>query len=100
MSPGSPEGRLFFGTRTGLYVYEADGTVQRFGTENGLIGEGTHGLYVDRENNLWVSCARGVSKIVSFRFANYNKQHGLLADELSAAIELSSGTMVLGHHGD
>ena len=69
------------------------------GRSNGLLSEGAAALWLDREENLWVAGQRGVTKIVSRRFASYTREHGLLEDEVTAAFERRSGEIVLGHRG-
>ncbi len=95
----SPNGGLYFGTRDGLYSYHPESGIDRMGTHNGLAADGVHNLMFDREGALWASSARGVSKIVSFRFANYDEDHGLVHDEVTAVFQRSDGSMVLGHGG-
>ncbi len=92
-----PKGDLFFGTATGLYSYRAEEGIQRIGLKNGLVDEGANGLLFDRDGLLWASCPRGVSKIVSFAFANYSERDGLFRDEVSAVLHRADGTTVLGH---
>lgn len=94
-----PNGDLFFGSPTGLFCYRVGEGIMRIGSANGLIGEGAYDLFMDREGLLWIVGARGISKIVTFAFANYGRNEGLLADEVSAILHRSDGTTVLGHHG-
>ena len=56
-------------------------------------------LFVDREQCLWMCNRRGITKLVSRRFATYRRSHGLLEDEVSAICEPRPGTLVLGHNG-
>lgn len=89
---------LLYGNPEGLFHYEkAAGTVRRLGGAAGLISEGGTSLLRDREGNLWISGLRGVSKIVSFRFANYQAVHGLLENEVTAIVEPSPGRFIFGH---
>ncbi len=92
-----PSGGLFFGNPSMLYYFEPGAGFKPVQKKNGLIAPGVSTLYLDREKNLWTGGYRGVSKIVSLRFANYQEDHGLLEDEVSAVLELDSGEIVLGH---
>jgi signal transduction histidine kinase/ligand-binding sensor domain-containing protein/CheY-like chemotaxis protein len=88
---------LFFGNENILYHLDSRSNLKPILIKNGLIANGITSLYLDREGNMWTGGFRGVSKIVNIRFANYQKDHGLLEDEVSAITELQSGEIVLGH---
>lgn len=97
---GSPDGHdgLVYGNPEGLYHYDRpSGTIRHLGFASGLISEGGTDLLLDREGNLWISGLRGVSKVVSFRFANYRATHGLLQDEVTAVVEAAPGRLAIGH---
>jgi|GEM_PF-488579 len=63
-----------------------------------LISLGANGMFIDFEKNIWISCDRGVNKIASRRFGNFQMKHGLLEDEVSALLEYEPGKFVLGHN--
>jgi PAS domain S-box-containing protein len=65
---------------------------------NGLISGGVTDLELDREGNLWISSMRGLSKLVSMRFASYRQTHGLVEDEVTAVCEWRN-RIVTGHNG-
>ncbi|MEE8525221.1 MAG: ATP-binding protein [Thermoanaerobaculia bacterium] len=90
-------GGIFYGNERGLVHLDRDGRREALGIRSGLITGGTTALWLDREEVLWVASPRGVSKIVSFRFASYGREHGLLEDEVTAVLERRNGDMVLGH---
>ncbi len=90
-------GGLFFGNAVGLARLDGMGRLETLDPASGLVTQGITSLCLDREQHLWVGTGRGVSKIVSFRFANYDAEHGLLTDEVTAVLERASGEMVLGH---
>jgi len=93
-------GGVFYGHPYKLLHFPADRSPPiRLGTENGLVAGGAWGLFKDRERNLWICSQRGVSKIVSLRFANFTRRQGLLEDEVSALLELEEGLLVFGHNG-
>jgi len=76
----------------------ADGEVELLGRRNGLVNEGATALLLDNEHNLWVAGLRGVSKIPSFRFLTFRREHGLLDDEVTAICEPQPGRMIFGHN--
>lgn len=67
---------------------------------SGIITDGANSIFIDYEKNIWIGSNRGVSKIVSRRFSNFQKINGLLEDEVTAVLEYEAGKFVLGHnHG-
>lgn len=93
------QGGIFYGNRYGIFFIDKNsGLIRTFGEKQGLITGGATDAYIDREHNIWISTLRGVSKIVSMRFANYRQYHGLLSDETTAAWEIEPGYMVFGHN--
>jgi signal transduction histidine kinase/ligand-binding sensor domain-containing protein/DNA-binding NarL/FixJ family response regulator len=72
------------------------GEIEALGT--GIGTSGVQDLLVDREGILWAATRRGVSKLVSQRFAGYRSADGLLEDEVSAICEPRPGLMVFGHN--
>jgi len=104
--PGFPDMIAEADGRGGIYVANIRYTLQyidpRGGLEtldprNGLIDDGTIDIFVDREGILWQGTVRGVSAIISRRFANYDHRHGLLSDEVTALLHRRDGTIVVGH---
>ncbi|MFT5290156.1 MAG: PAS domain S-box-containing protein [Planctomycetota bacterium] len=63
--------------------------------------DGASVLFRDRDENIWVACMRGLRRIPSLRFANYDADEliagaaGLV--EVSAMIETQDGTLVAAH---
>gem|GEM_PF-632861 len=93
------QGGIFYGNRYGIFFIDKNnGLIRTFGEKQGLITGGATDAYIDREDNIWISTLRGVSKIVSMRFANYRQLHGLLSDETTAVWEIEPGSMVFGHN--
>ncbi len=99
--------RLLPDGRTGMYIanmyeiYYYDFRTRKaevIGIPNGLISAGTNSISRDFEGNIWVACGRGATKISSRRFTNYQKQAGLLEDEVTAILEYQPGKFVLGHN--
>ena len=80
-------GGLYYGNATGLLYYHPDDGFERIGRDNGLLADGVTALFQDRENNLWVGTERGASKLISRRFARYDRSQGLYDDEVTAVFE-------------
>ena len=93
------EGGAFFASSNEVYhVHGVSGEIEYLGRNGGLVAEGATSLCLDREKNLWISNLRGVSKVPSLRFANYNETMGLADDEVTAIVEYEPGKFVFGHH--
>jgi len=91
-------GSLYLGDRHYFYRLDLEsGAVEPMDRANGLVANGVFTLLVDHERNVWVGGGRGLSKIVSRRFATYRRAHGLLEDEVTAVVEPEPGRLVFGH---
>ncbi len=90
-------GGLYFGDAAALYYYREGCPVEVLDRESGLSSGGVTDMLLDREGNIWITSARGVSKIISRRFAGYTHLHGLFRDEVSSVHQRASGEIVLGH---
>lgn len=92
-------GRIYFGNSSAkFFIDEKSGSLVELGRENGFISAGAHSMFIDREDNVWISYGRGLDKISSMRFRNYNALAGLLEDEVVAIDQLKDGTFVFGHN--
>lgn len=87
-------GGVFLGGKAGVAYCDPAGLVELLDTGIGDV----RALWVDREDNLWIGGGHGLSKIVSFRFANFDLRHGLGGQEVSAVLERRDGSIVLGHN--
>ena len=90
-------GGIYFGHTRSLLRLDPETGVTPLGRSNGLLKEGATSLFVDREGNVWVGSAGGLSKLVSLRLAGFDIGHGLLESEVTTILERSSGERVLGH---
>ena len=92
-------GGLYYGNPNGLYHYLPSHRLPRYlNRASGLVAGGATALFQDQEMNLWVGSTRGISKLVSERFANFTRIHGLLEDEVTAIQELRPGWLVFSHN--
>ena len=97
-----PDGRggVWYSHQGKIFHFDSQGrTDQALGHDSGQIESPPTSLLLDREGLLWIGSERGLSKLVSRRFANYDRRHGLMESEVTAVAQLDSGTMVLGHNG-
>ncbi|QQS35440.1 MAG: PAS domain S-box protein [Ignavibacteriales bacterium] len=93
------KGRIYFGNSSAkFYIDENTGKLVQLGSENGFISAGANSVFIDKEENIWFSYGRGVDKISTLRFINYNENTGLLEDEVASIASLDSSTLVFGHN--
>lgn len=98
LEPDHEGGVFCAGSNEVYHVHGISGETEYLGRKSGLVAEGATSLFIDREKNLWITNLRGVSKIPSLRFANYNEALGLSDDEVTALIEYEPGKFLFGHH--
>lgn len=90
---------LVYSCYQSLLLFEKDSRhSSTLNLENGLPQIGATSIFLDREKNLWITGLRGVTKISSMRFANYNNDNGLFEDEVSAINEIKNGELIFGHN--
>lgn len=92
-------GRVFFGNKFIKILYTKEtGTMLPLRKEQGFTSDGASSVFIDRENNIWLSDFRGIDKITYHPFQNYFRSDGLLEDEVTAIIEYSPEKFVFGHN--
>ena len=92
-------GGLYFGSRLQLAYYHPRAGFEAVGRGNGLSSSSMTSLMRDHGGNMWLASTGGVNKITSRRIRSYTREEGLFADEVSAALACTDGTIVLGHGG-
>ncbi|MFH1161080.1 MAG: ATP-binding protein [bacterium] len=90
---------VYFGNTYYLYYLPPEGRMELLGRQKGLVSEGATSVFTDRENNIWITGLRGITRIPSKRFSGYTTSDGLLDNEVASALEISSGKYIFGHHG-
>ncbi len=92
-------GGVYFGVQQQLFFVDPErGQTFTLGLREGLATDGVTSLLLDRESNVWVGSLRGLSKIESRRFLTYDRDSGLLEDEVTAVLEVAPGKLILGHN--
>lgn len=93
-------GEIYFGNPFYIYCYsETSGQKIMFDRNSGLIANGGTSVLTDREENLWITGFRGITKIPSRRFQRYSDKDGLYDNEVTSALEITPGRYVFGHYG-
>jgi len=80
-----------------IFRIDSNGFISSFDVLSGIKTYGATSLFLDRENNVWIGCTRGINKIRNFDFHNYRKIHGMMHDEV-ASIEKIGNKVYLGHY--
>jgi PAS domain S-box-containing protein len=65
---------------------------------NGFSSNGATSVFIDREQNIWITDTRGINKINNLKVLNYFEKNGMLEDEVTAIVETKDGKIVLGHN--
>ncbi len=92
-------GNVFFGNIWAKYYISGNSDVPvPLMSDNGFSSHGATSVFIDREQNIWITDTRGINKINNLKVINYFKKNGLLEDEVTAIAEMNDGTMVLGHN--
>ncbi|MEM6793513.1 MAG: ATP-binding protein [Acidobacteriota bacterium] len=93
-------GGVFIADRQELYQVDHErGVLINLGGLPGMAGQGATAVLQGRDDVLWLAGERGVSKLISRRFASYRSADGLLGDEVSAIVEAAPGILIFGHNG-
>lgn len=91
-------GTLYFGTANTLWKCNlSTGDVHSILPRHGMISNGSTGLLRDREQNVWVTCLRGATRIPPQQFVSFDAEQGLHEDEVSALEEIEPGIILAGH---
>ncbi|MBN1986800.1 MAG: hypothetical protein JW761_10880, partial [Prolixibacteraceae bacterium] len=100
--PFEPETYLWIGTGGGGLnrINKQQNTVEYFTEEDGLPNNVVYGILPDKNNNLWLSTNKGLSKFNSREkiFRNYNVKDGLQSNEFNtgAYYKSKSGELFFG----
>lgn len=92
-------GRIYFGNKIVKNRYDREtATTIPIKKEQGYTSDGATTVFVDRENNVWISDLRGIDKITYHPFKNFYKSDGLLEDEVTTILEYTPGNYIFGHN--
>ncbi len=90
---------LWIGTNgQGLYrIY--DGSVEHFGSDDGLSGNFVRRLFEDREGDLWAITTKGLDNLRDLRVASFSTREGLTVSAVSSVFVTRGGTVWVGGSG-
>ena len=90
-------GALWAGSFSGGGLYRLDsGKVQHFGRDEGFRSTVIYSVYVDRQGELWIGSADGLSWFQDGAIRTVNSQQGLPADQVFAILDDSFNRIWLG----
>ncbi len=93
------KGNVIFGNIWAKYFVSKSSTEPApLMVDNGFLSDGATSVYVDREQNFWITDTRGINKINNLKVTNYFEKNGMLEDEVTAIIEKNDGKIILGHN--
>src|ERR1051326_7620390 len=89
-------GSLYVGTKKNgviRYAITADGreVLEVIDANSGLLSNEVNDVFTDREKNLWVATAKGLSEMRHSRLSFLNTKNGLLSDKVEAILQDSRG---------
>ena len=89
-------GDMWFGIHGGgISRYDGE-TFHSFTREDGLLEAGTHALYIDRNDKLWIGNHEGVSRYDGETFTNFTSDNGLPKGTIHAITADASGKIWIG----
>ena len=92
-------GNIIFGNNFSKYLLKAPANeIIPLKILNGFSSNGASSVFIDREENIWVSDNRGIDKISNITLVNYYTTSGLPENEVTALVEVKDGEFVLGHN--
>jgi PAS domain S-box-containing protein len=95
----SKNGNIIFGNNFSKYLLKTTtNEIIPLKIMNGFSSNGASSVFIDREENIWVSDNRGIDKISNITLVNYFTTSGLPENEVTALVEINDGEFVLGHN--
>lgn len=94
-------GNIVFGNNfTKYYLNTKQLKITPLKVKNGFTSNGATSVFVDREDNFWITDSRGIDKIKDFSLVNYHLLNGLPENEVTAIGETNDGKIILGHNNE
>lgn len=93
------KGNIYFGNIWAKYFLSGSSKVPHpLMIGNGFSSEGATSVFIDREQNIWFTDTRGISKFNNTYLLNYYQKDGMRENEVSAIVETNDGRLILGHN--
>jgi len=92
-------GDIIFGNNYSKYLFKpAKNECIVLKAINGFSSNGASSVFIDKEENIWITDSRGIDKITDISLVNYYKSSGMPDTEVTAITETNNGKYVLGHN--
>ena len=92
-------GNVYFGNIWAKYYLSKSSDIpEPLMVRNGFTSDGATSVFIDREQNVWFTDTRGISKVNNLKIKNYLEKNGTRENEVSAVAEMKDGRIVLGHN--
>jgi len=92
-------GTVIFGNSAAIYsINLKTDFLEKVVLEHPNSDRGATAIFLDYEENIWISSLRGIYKLSYIPFKNYYKNNGLLESEVSTISEFNSGKLFFGHN--
>lgn len=93
------QGNIFFGNIWAkYYILKSTDIAVPLMVNNGFTSHGATSVFIDREQNVWFTDTRGISKFNNLNLKIYREKNGMYENEVSAITEMNDGRIVLGHN--
>jgi signal transduction histidine kinase/ligand-binding sensor domain-containing protein len=89
-------GGLWIGTTDGGVLHVHQGRTDQFARSDGLSGDFIHGLFEDREGNVWVVTGDGLDRFRDFAIPTISVEQGLSNGFFSCVMPARDGTVWIG----
>ncbi len=93
------QGRIWFQTKENGILLLKKGELYHYTTKNNLVENRVSKTFTDSEGNIWFATHSGISKYSKMLFEIYDKDFGLLDNNVISIHELKSGSVNVGTYG-
>lgn len=96
---GDRQGNIWVSGSTGIIRRSPDGTVQKFGTKDGLPDQSVRALWADRDGNIWAGTNYGMARLQGVRFVTTGRDSSDDIDVVRCLFEDREGDLWIGANG-
>ncbi len=90
---------VYFGNAAALFYLDPSySNAIELGAQHGLWEAGATALLTDKEGGVWVGRPGSLDRIGNRRFRSFDRDDGLLENEVTAIVEPTPGSLVLSHN--
>ncbi len=93
------QGNLWVAGNTGIIRRSSDGSIQKFGTRDGLPDMVVRALWADRDGNIWAGTNNGMARLQGSRFVTTGRDNTDDIDVVRCLFEDREGDLWIGANG-